>query len=62
MIKMLFILISENNLIINFIPVSWIDNKHFPKVKSNFKQSSFDLECVWYCGSCCDCGLKKVVL
>jgi hypothetical protein len=20
------------------------------------------LECVWYCGSCCGCGLKKVVL
>jgi hypothetical protein len=19
-------------------------------------------ECVWYCGSCCGCGLKKVVL
>jgi hypothetical protein len=19
-------------------------------------------EYVWYCGSCCDCGLKKVVL
>jgi hypothetical protein len=18
-------------------------------------------ECVWYCGSCCGCGLKKVV-
>jgi len=22
----------------------------------------FDLECVWYCGSYCGCGLKKVVL
>jgi len=22
----------------------------------------FVLECVWYCGSCCGCGLKKVVL
>jgi hypothetical protein len=20
------------------------------------------LECVWYCGCCCGCGLKKVVL
>jgi len=20
------------------------------------------IECVWYYGSCCDCGLKKVVL
>ena len=19
-------------------------------------------ECVWYCGSCCGCGLKKIVL
>jgi len=24
--------------------------------------SFFFLECVWYCGSCCGCGLKKVVL
>jgi hypothetical protein len=21
-----------------------------------------DFECVWYCGSCCSCGLKKIVL
>jgi hypothetical protein len=22
----------------------------------------FFFECVWYCGSCCGCGLKKIVL
>jgi len=22
----------------------------------------YDEECVWYCGSCCGCGLKKIVL
>jgi len=32
--------------------------------KSGFfvENSVRHLGCVWYCGSCCGCGLKKVVL
>jgi len=25
-------------------------------------QVSYGHECVWYCGSCCGCSLKKVIL
>jgi len=30
--------------------------------KRELQVSVRPLECVWYCGSCCGCGLKKVVL
>jgi hypothetical protein len=30
------------------------------KILLNTKKKK-DLECVWYCGSCCGCGLKKIV-
>jgi len=35
-----------------------------PALKTQVTESSSMLlsECVWYCGSCCGCGLKKIVL
>jgi hypothetical protein len=32
---------------------------NFEKKKTN--KESWD-ECVWYCGGCCGCGLKKIIL
>ena len=48
--------------------ISWHD---LPKNKSSGYNLKFfseengyiqDLGCVWYCGYCCACGLKKVIL
>jgi hypothetical protein len=39
-----------------------MDKGSAPKIFKGNVDDSLDLECVWYCGSCCGCGLKKVVL
>ena len=28
--------------------------------KKRFSGGIYNLGCVWYCGSCCGCGLKKL--
>jgi hypothetical protein len=40
----------------------WIDDERFLVFFFPFLFFFTDIVCVWYCGSGCGCGLKKVVL
>jgi uncharacterized protein YuzB (UPF0349 family) len=38
------------------------NKKNNKRKKGKEKKKILNYECVWYCGSCCGCGLKKIVL
>jgi hypothetical protein len=43
------------------LPLPRMISRPAKTVENGDQLAATNLECVWYCGSCCGCGLKKVV-